>query len=485
MKLTGTNNTDAFAVKLRSALQADAEREILNTALDELGMDSLVAIEVRSWFLKELSADIPIFKILKASTPNALLASVWDSLPSDLVPSPLSDEQPQVEHRVQVGEHDKPAVEVRTSEYVQDEEARGDLLASTSPLEADSKSSASSPIPSEDMLDSGSVSSVSEALPQVVNSCERTVPMSFGQSRFWFLSKYIEDQAAFNITVCITLKGDLDVERFKQAFHTVTERHESLRTSYDSAANQPMQTVWKHSNNRFHSRPILDRKQVEEACNAIHKHVYNLKDAETMRIELLSLPHATTHFLILGYHHINMDGIALEILVAEMEKAYNGTPLASDMIQYADFAMRERREYESGQWSSEIEFWQSEFPTPLSPLPLLPLAKRSSRPAAPNYGTLKAERHIKSELSAKILQTCRKFRVTPYHFHLAILSTLLARYTETSEFCIGLGDANRKDPDVRESLGLYLNLVPLRRPGVFIGQARSKLQGSIDIYLRM
>ncbi|KAL8743938.1 MAG: hypothetical protein Q9184_008055, partial [Pyrenodesmia sp. 2 TL-2023] len=225
-----------------ATLQADAGREILNTALDELGMDSLVAIEVRSWFLKELSADIPIFKILKASTPNALLASAWDAFPNYLVPSPLSDEQPQIEHHHPMGKDDKPAAEMVASVNVHKEEPGRDVLASTSPLEDDTKSSASSPIPSEDMLDSGSISSVSEALSQVVNSCERTVPMSFGQSRFWFLSKYIGDRAAFNITVCITLKGDLDVERFKQAFHTVTERHESLRTSYDSAAKQPMQT---------------------------------------------------------------------------------------------------------------------------------------------------------------------------------------------------------------------------------------------------
>ncbi|KAL8749171.1 MAG: hypothetical protein Q9184_006913 [Pyrenodesmia sp. 2 TL-2023] len=198
-----------------------------------------------------------------------------------------------------------------------------------------------------------------------------------------------------------------------------------------------MQTVWKHSNNRIHSRPSLDRKQVEEACSTTHKYVYNLKAAETMRIELLSLS-PTTHFLILGYHHINMDGIALEILVAEIEKAYDGTPLTSDMIQYADFSIRERQDYRSGLWSSELEFWHSEFSTPLSPLPLLPLAKRSTRPAAPNYGTLNAERNINVDLA------------------------LLARYTGTTDFCIGLGDANRKDPDVRESLGLYLNLIPLR-----------------------
>ena len=83
-------------------------------------------------------------------------------------------------------------------------------------------------------------------------------------------------------------------------------------------------------------------------------------------------------------------------------------------------------------------------------------------PIAPNYETVKAERKISVESSADIKQKCRKSKATPFHFHLATLSALIARYAEIEEFCIGLGDANRKDPDVRESLGLHLNLLPLR-----------------------
>ncbi|KAL8704420.1 MAG: hypothetical protein Q9201_002411 [Fulgogasparrea decipioides] len=452
---------NAFVAKLRSALQADGDREISDTALDELGMDSLVAVEIRSWFLKELSADIPILKILKGSTPTALLESIWESLPSNLVGSRTFVEQPRAEQASQAKPHELSAVDL-TPTYPKDQKATGDGPNTTLLLRTDSGDSNSASMTlSEDEFDSESISSVSEALPQVVNRCVRTVPMSFGQSRFWFLSSYVEDQAAFNITVLIRLSGDLDEERFKKAFQTVAERHESLRTSFDSAANQPVQTVWKHSNVRIHSRSIDNETEVEKSCNAVHNHIYDLKKAETMRIELLSLS-ASAHYLILGYHHINMDGIALEVLVSEIEKAYNGTPLTSEMIQYADFSLRERQQYESGRWSSELGFWRGEFPELLNPMPLLPISKRSSRPAAPNYGTVKAERKINAEMSANIQQACRKFYATPYHFHLATLSVLLARYADVEEFCIGLGDANRKDPDVRESLGLYLNLLPLR-----------------------
>ena len=453
---------DGFAVKLRSALQADANREILETALDELGMDSLVAVEIRSWFLKELNVDIPILQILKGSTPNALLDSIWELLPEELVGSSAPIEQSKAEQTPQEGEFHESSTQNPTTESPPLQITEKDITINTAPsIQADSKSSNSTSMtPSEDELHGGSMSSVSEALSQIVNGADRTVPMSFGQSRFWFLSSYIEDQTAFNITVRIKLSGALDVERFKNAFQLVTQRHESLRSSFDSAVNQPVQTIWKHSNLRVHSKLIENESDVENSCNAIHNHTYDLKVAETMKIELLSLS-PLTHFLILGYHHINMDGIALEILVSEIEKAYEGKPLTSEMIQYPDFALRERQQYKSGRWSSELEFWHGEFPELLEPMPLLSLSKRSSRPAAPNYGTVKAERKVSAEMSANIKQTCRKFYVTPYHFHLATLSALLARYAEIQEFSIGLGDANRKDPDVRESLGLNLNVLPL------------------------
>ena len=428
--------------------------------MDELGMDSLVAVEVRSWFLKELSVDIPILKVLKASTPNTLLESVWSSLPEELIGSNEPSEQLQAE-QVQLNEVSSHSLtDGADTSLPRDPEAPENELSTRTLLQSDSRDSTDM-TSSEDDIDSGSISSAPEEVLPIVNSCERTVPMSFGQSRFWLLTSYIEDQAAFNITVLIKLRGNLDVKRFTKALNAVTERHQSLRTSFDSAANQPVQTVWKHSSIKIHSRSVEDESTVKKCCDAVHKHIYALKEGDTMRAELLSLS-SSTHFFVLGYHHINMDGVALEVLVSELEKAYSNATLTGDILQYADFAIKERQQYANGQWSSEIAFWHEEFPELPEPIPLLPLSKRSSRLKAPGYSTLRAERNVEAGLGATIKQACRKFNVTPYHFHLATFSALLARYTETEDFCIGLGDANRKDPDVRESLGLHLNLVPLQ-----------------------
>ncbi|KAK4107787.1 putative polyketide synthase [Canariomyces notabilis] len=55
------------------------------TPLVELGVDSLVAVNVRSWFQKELSVEVPVMKILGGASMADLVALVLDKLPQDIL----------------------------------------------------------------------------------------------------------------------------------------------------------------------------------------------------------------------------------------------------------------------------------------------------------------------------------------------------------------------------------------------------------------
>lgn len=65
-------------------------------------------------------------------------------------------------------------------------------------------------------------------------------------------------------------------------------------------------------------------------------------------------------------------------------------------------------------------------------------------------------------LKLQIRQTCQGLKVTPFHFYLAVFGCLLFRYSQAEDICIGVADGNRRDHDVLRSLGLFLNLLPLR-----------------------
>jgi hybrid polyketide synthase/nonribosomal peptide synthetase ACE1 len=75
-----------FAAKLQIVLQLTDEEVDMNVPLAEIGIDSLVAFEVRSWFLKELQTDMPVLKILGGGSVSDLAEQASKKLPAELVP---------------------------------------------------------------------------------------------------------------------------------------------------------------------------------------------------------------------------------------------------------------------------------------------------------------------------------------------------------------------------------------------------------------
>ncbi|KAI0470412.1 condensation domain-containing protein [Xylariaceae sp. FL0804] len=133
----------------------------------------------------------------------------------------------------------------------------------------------------------------------------------------------------------------------------------------------------------------------------IKDNVYEIEAGKTMRMQLLSKC-STEHFLVLRYHHINMDGISFEVLFPDLEMAYNGELFNTSVMQYPDFALREVRQYKFGQRTPELDYWRGQFRTLPEPLPLLPLSKRTSRPRRVTYPTHTVKRRVSAEQSAAI-----------------------------------------------------------------------------------
>ena len=63
---------------------------MLSSKTDELGIDSLIAVEINSWFLKNLEVNVPVLKILEGTTVMELRHFALKELPVELAPHALS-----------------------------------------------------------------------------------------------------------------------------------------------------------------------------------------------------------------------------------------------------------------------------------------------------------------------------------------------------------------------------------------------------------
>jgi hypothetical protein len=63
----------------------DSESLSETTPLVDMGVDSLVSVEMRAWFLKEVGVDLPVMTILGGASIAELVDRVLIDLPQDLL----------------------------------------------------------------------------------------------------------------------------------------------------------------------------------------------------------------------------------------------------------------------------------------------------------------------------------------------------------------------------------------------------------------
>ncbi|OQE05273.1 hypothetical protein PENVUL_c026G08771 [Penicillium vulpinum] len=478
---------DGFVLKLQSALQADPSKPMLDMSPDELGVDSLVAVDLRSWFLKELGVDMPVLKIFNAASIRELLATAAETLPEALIPNLIPGEQvakpsqpnpsvaatpPPADLHVDITVSETSPSSVELKFALPDATNVYSSSSATSLITGDSNSENNDDTSSSLFTDDSEMGSPKREI-------QRTVPMSYGQSRFWFLEHLVENKTAFNITPTFELSGRLKIEGFANAIHTAAQHHEALRTFFftDNEQNH-MQGIWTKSSLQLEHTAISDETEVEEVSKHMKAHMFDLSDGEVMRVRLLSL-NPEKHWIIFGFHHINMDGISFEVFWSDVEKAYQGHSLSEDGLQYPDFTMRQLREYEEGAWAGDLAYWRAQYTEISPPIPLLPFAIQPMRPNVAQFGSHVTEIRLDANLSDAIERCCRMFKSTPFHFHLAVWKTLLLRFFDMKDVCIGLGDGNRTDADILRSIGLFLNLLPVKfsqQPGQSFGESLKEVR---------
>lgn len=77
----------AFAAQLRSVLQRDMpDADLMASCSTDIGLDSLVSVDIRSWFLKSLQVSIPVLKIMGNDTMATIVQYAAENVPPELLP---------------------------------------------------------------------------------------------------------------------------------------------------------------------------------------------------------------------------------------------------------------------------------------------------------------------------------------------------------------------------------------------------------------
>src|SRR4030088_1711749 len=72
---------------------------------------------------------------------------------------------------------------------------------------------------------------------------KRVFPLSLAQQRLWFLDRLHPGNPAYNVLFGLRLRGNLNRSALESSVRGLIQRHETLRTSFETDAGRPVQVV--------------------------------------------------------------------------------------------------------------------------------------------------------------------------------------------------------------------------------------------------
>ena len=290
--------------------------------------------------------------------------------------------------------------------------------------------------------------------------------LSFAQQRLWFLDRFETDSSAYHIPTALLLKGRLDTKAMEQAFNAIVSRHDNVRTTFTTQAEQPRQVVGPHTPFRLRIVDLSAIPQKLAQAKAIAKTEatapFQLTIGPLFRLKLLRLS-PQEHILTWTTHHIASDGWSMGVMLKELNVLYKAfqnnepCPLAPLSVQYADFAVWQRSWLKDEVLAEKMAYWREH----LAGAPdLLELPTDRPRPAVQSYRGNQLSFRLSD--AARVQDLGRASGASLFMTLSAAFATLLSRYSGTDDLVIGSPVACRNHPDIEPLIGFFANMIPLR-----------------------
>jgi amino acid adenylation domain-containing protein len=306
-------------------------------------------------------------------------------------------------------------------------------------------------------------------LPILPRDKAAELPLSFAQTRLWFLAEFESNSSFYNIPLALRLEGTLNSEILIQSLEEICDRHEALRTNFITVDGIPTQII----QTRTWTVTVVDLQHLSSSEKVIASQEltqnqaiqpFDLASEPLIRITLVVLSE-TEHLLLVCMHHIVSDGWSMGVFLQELTALYNAyiqglsSPLNTLSIQYGDFTLWQRQWLQGEVLQQQLDYWQKQ----LADAPaLLSLPTDRPRPNQQSFAGGHLPFSLSLELTEKLTQLTQEQGVTLFMTLLTAYAVLLYRYTEQEDILIGTPIANRNRREIEGLIGFFVNTLVLR-----------------------
>jgi phthiocerol/phenolphthiocerol synthesis type-I polyketide synthase E len=321
------------------------------------------------------------------------------------------------------------------------------------------------------------------------------VPLTPTQRQF--LERELPDPNHFNQTVLLDAKQPLDGSTLSEALKRVLEHHDALRLRIERT-----ESGWRQFNAALQADAPLTLKDLSglsegEQSSAIEKisarlqASLNLAHGPIIRMALFNLGRGKPGKLLVGVHHLAIDGMSWRILLEDLQTAYQQVSSGKEITlprkttSFRAWAQRLESHSQSEAISKEVDYWLSALSRRTAPLPV---DREDGLEANDEASARVFSQSLSVEQTGALLHdVARAFHTQTEEALLAALAQAFSDWTQTGALLVDLESTARdglfEDLDLSRTVGPFVSMYPVlleisqaQNPGDVVKSVKQELR---------
>lgn len=280
-------------------------------------------------------------------------------------------------------------------------------------------------------------------------------PLSAVQAGIYYASSLDSKSTLYNTAGGIIVDKELDFEKLETCLNTLIKRHEVLRSHFELKNDTVVQII----DDNIDFKLDIEAYSTDDLDKLYKNFVkpFDLSKAPLFRCKVVNLN--TKSLILFDMHHIISDGVSLRIFIEELCSLYNEETLPVKNIDYTDFCLWEKEQFNTDEFKAKKDFWINKFK---DEVPLLNIPTTFPRPSVQSFEGKDFRLTLSKEIFDKINIIAKSLNITPYMLMLSCYYVLLYKYTSQNDIVIGSPIVGRELPELADVLGMFVNTLALR-----------------------
>lgn len=282
------------------------------------------------------------------------------------------------------------------------------------------------------------------------------------QMNIFLREQHYNNNAINMISGYLRIDKKIEPELLNKMLNMLVEESDNMRIRIVKGEedNKPYQYISEYYYREF---PVIDftKKSEKEAIKLIEKELqesFGLFEPELYQLKIYRLKR-NINIISIKIHHIIADAWTFKLMGDRTLDNYSRIIKKQEDLKkysYLEYIEKEKKYLKGESYQKDKEYWEKYLQNIREPAVLKDIS------LSQDVKSIRVEKKISVKIHKKIMNYCKKYRITPYTFFLSILSIYLYKTTGKEEFTIGTPLLNRKNFEEKNTGGMFISTIPLK-----------------------